>query len=150
MQAQTIGHEAEQPLRPVNVLVIDDDEVDVVTVRRAFERKRIANRIYVAKDGIEALDLLRTGEITRPILILLDINMPRMNGLEFLRELRKDHDHQSHVVFILTTSSNQSDIFDAYELNVAGYMLKTEVGDGFVDAIGLIESYWRIVEFPLN
>jgi len=150
MQAQTIGHEAEQQLKPVNVLVVDDDEVDVVTVRRAFERKRIANRIYVAKDGVDALDLLRTEQISRPILILLDINMPRMNGLEFLRELRKDHDHQSHVVFVLTTSSNQSDIFDAYELNVAGYMLKTEVGDGFVDAIGLIESYWRIVEFPMS
>lgn len=144
------GKDTGAALRAVNVLVIDDDEVDVVTVRRAFERKRIANRIYVAKDGIDALELLRSGEIQRPILILLDINMPRMNGLEFLRELRKDEEHHSHVVFVLTTSSDQSDIFDAYELNIAGYMLKTEVGDGFVDAIGLIESYWRIVEFPMN
>ncbi|MEL6871004.1 MAG: response regulator [Pseudomonadota bacterium] len=142
--------DTEQPLQPVNVLLVDDDEVDVVTVRRAFERKRIANRIYVAKDGIDALDLLRSGEIARPILILLDINMPRMNGLEFLREMRADPRHHNHVVFVLTTSSDQSDIFDAYELNIAGYMLKNEVGDGFVDAIGLIESYWRIVELPTS
>lgn len=142
--------DTEQSLQPVNVLLVDDDEVDVVTVRRAFERKRIANRIYVAKDGIDALDLLRSGEIARPILILLDINMPRMNGLEFLREMRADPRHHNHVVFVLTTSSDQSDIFDAYELNIAGYMLKNEVGDGFVDAIGLIESYWRIVELPTS
>ncbi|MEM9171859.1 MAG: response regulator [Pseudomonadota bacterium] len=136
--------------KPVNILLVEDDEVDIVTIRRAFERKRISNRVYIANDGIDALALLRSGQIDSPVFILLDINMPRMNGIEFLRELRADPKHKSHTVFILTTSSDQRDISEAYEMNVAGYMLKTDVGDSFIEAIGLIEHYWRLVELPVH
>ncbi|MFK7887105.1 MAG: response regulator [Gammaproteobacteria bacterium] len=135
--------------RVVKILLVEDDEIDVESVRRSFERNRIANTIYVAKDGVEGLEMLRgTGaqRLDRPLIILLDINMPRMNGLEFLREVRADKELRDLVVFVLTTSSNENDIFEAYNLNVAGYMLKTEVGNGFAEAIRLIDHYWRVVE----
>jgi CheY-like chemotaxis protein len=133
----------------VNILLVEDDEIDVESVRRSFRRNRIANKIHLARDGVEALEMLRVDgdkHITRPLIVLLDINMPRMNGLEFLNELRRDEALRDLVVFVLTTSSNEYDIYEAYNLNVAGYMLKTEVGDGFGDAIKLIDHYWRVVE----
>jgi len=133
----------------VNILLIEDDDIDVESVRRSFLRNRIANTIHVAHDGLEGLEKLRCGgeeRIERPLIVLLDINMPRMNGLEFLREIRADDELRDLVVFVLTTSSNEYDIFEAYNLNVAGYMLKTQVGDGFGDAIKLIDHYWRVVE----
>lgn len=137
-------------LNPVSVLLVEDDVIDRQFIHRAFDKLRIANEVFHASDGIEALDLLRSGQVPRPVLILLDINMPRMNGLEFLKALRQDREHAHHVVFVLTTSSDQKDIYEAYNLNIAGYMLKSGVGEGFVDAISLIEHYWRVVEMPVH
>jgi DNA-binding NarL/FixJ family response regulator len=80
--------------------------------------------------------------------ILLDLNMPVMNGLEFLGELREDPALRDATVFILTTSQAESDIAEGYRRNVAGYMIKSNVGDSFMEAVKLIESYWRVVELP--
>ena len=143
----------EATYREVTVLVVDDDDVDVEGIRRAFRKRRIGNRLKVAGDGLDALEQLRgsgnhTEPLPRPLLVLLDINMPRMNGLEFLREIRADDALRDLVVFVLTTSADQGDLYEAYNLNVAGYMLKSEVGESFRDAVDLIEHYWRIVEMP--
>lgn len=138
--------------RAVEVLLVEDDDVDVEAVRRAFERERIANPIHVAHDGAEALDCLRgtngRERIRSPFLILLDINMPRMNGLEFLGELRRDPQLASSVVFVLTTSDRDEDRLASYRKNIAGYILKSRVGEGFIRLVTMMECYWRIVELP--
>ena len=131
---------------PVNILLVEDDDIDLEVVTRAFRKRRIANNLFVARDGIEALDLLRSGKIASPVMILLDINLPRMDGLEFLKAIRTDPQHYHHTVFVLTTSANQVDLYKAYDLNVAGYMVKSDVGEGFVEAVQQIEAYWRFVE----
>ena len=137
--------------RTVTVLLVEDNVVDREGVRRAFARHRIANPIRDAGNGIEALEILRgtnTEPLARPYLILLDMNMPRMNGVEFLRHLRADEKLRDSVVFILTTSKSEEDKIAAYDLNVAGYIVKNDVGAGFMRLLELLDCYWRIVELP--
>jgi len=132
----------------VNVLVVEDDDVDVMAIHRAFDKRKLGNPIRVAHDGMVALDMLRASEIPRPYLILLDLNMPRMNGIEFLQALRSDPRHHDAVVFVLTTSPAEQDRKAAYASNVAGYIEKGEVGTGFVRLMDLLERYWELVELP--
>ncbi|HEX6997172.1 MAG TPA: response regulator [Gammaproteobacteria bacterium] len=130
----------------VTILLVEDDEVDVRALRREFDKLRIANPLVVARDGVEALEKLRA--IPRPYLVITDINMPRMNGIELLRNIRASDDLRDSIVFVLTTSNDEQDKIDAYNLNVAGYMLKSDMGASFTRAIGLIDNYWKVVEFP--
>jgi CheY-like chemotaxis protein len=137
---------------PVTIMVVDDDRVDTLAIRRSFKELHITNPVIAAKDGIEALERLR-GEngrekVNHPFLVLLDLNMPRMGGIEFLEELRRDPILQRTLVFVMTTSSAAEDRARAYAKNVAGYILKYRSGGDFQDAIGMLESYWRLIEFP--
>lgn len=136
----------------VSILLVEDDEIDVRAIKRAFRDLRIANPLFEARDGIEALDMLRgTGgqpALPRPFLILLDLNMPRMGGLEFLDEIRRDPELHRSVVFVMTTSAAEEDRIRAYNQNVAGYVLKHSAGTSFMDAVTMLEHYWRVVEFP--
>jgi CheY-like chemotaxis protein len=136
----------------VNLLLVDDDEVDVQGFKRAFAKSRIGNPITVARDGIEALEILRgengRAKLAKPHLILLDINMPRMNGLEFLEALRADEALKMAIVFIITTSKAEEDKARAYEQFVAGYIVKQDPANTFLQAVSLLEHYWKIVEFP--
>jgi CheY-like chemotaxis protein len=135
--------------RVLNILLVEDDQVDVMNVRRAFEKNRIANPLFVAGDGIEALEMLRAEEVplTRRI-ILLDLNMPRMTGIEFLRELRKDAKLMHTPVIVLTTSNDDRDKIEAYNLNVAGYLLKPVTFINFVELMAALNKYWTLVEMP--
>lgn len=135
------------------IMLVDDDQVDVMNVQRAFKKNNITNQLYVANNGIEALELLRGTEQTEkitpaPKIILLDINMPKMNGIEFLRELREDPALHSISVFIMTTSNDDRDKFDAYNLNVAGYILKPVSFEKFVNAVSVLNNYWKLCELP--
>lgn len=136
----------------VNLLLVEDDEVDVQGFKRAFAKSRIGNPITVARDGIEALEILRgengQAKLAKPHLILLDLNMPRMNGLEFLEAIRADEDLKASVVFMITTSKAEEDKARAYEKNVAGYIVKQDPANTFMKAVALLEHYWKIVEFP--
>lgn len=136
----------------VNLLLVDDDEVDVQGLKRAFTKSKIANPITVARDGIEALEILRgqngRAKLARPHLILLDINMPRMNGLEFLAAIRADEELKSAIVFMITTSKAEEDRARAYGHNVAGYIVKQDPANTFMHAVSMLEHYWRVVEFP--
>ena len=132
----------------VNILVVDDDEIDVKALLRAFKKLKIANPVTVAKDGIEGWEALQ--ELPRPYLIILDINMPRLNGIELLKKIRASEKHHDSVVFVLTTSTDDKDKFEAYNLNAAGYMLKSDMGKSFIRAIEMIEQYWKVVEFPVQ
>ena len=135
--------------RAINILLVDDDEVDVLNVRRAFARGRITNALWVAGDGIEALRMLRGGEVPAARrLILLDINMPRMNGIEFLRALRQDPALQAIPVVVLTTSNDDRDRVEAYRLNVAGYLLKPVTFVAFIELMWALDRYWTLVEMP--
>ena len=138
-------------MKPVKVLLVEDDVVDREAVRRAFKTNRIANEIVEAENGRDALDIMRGSAgapLQRPYVVLLDINMPVMDGFEFLDELRADAELSDIVVFVLSTSGDQGDMFESYKRNVAGYMIKTIVGESFLEAIRLIEAYWRVVEMP--
>ncbi len=132
--------------REVNILVVEDDEIDVKALLRAFKKLKIANPVTVAKDGIEGWEAIQA--LPRPYLLILDINMPRMNGIEFLEKIRASEKFHDSIVFILTTSTDDQDKFDAYNFNVAGYMLKSDMGASFIRAIELVERYWKVIEFP--
>ncbi len=132
--------------REVNILVVEDDEIDVMALLRAFKKLKIANPVTVAKDGIEGWEAIQN--LTRPYLLILDINMPRMNGIEFLEKIRASDKFHDSIVFILTTSTDDQDKFEAYNLNVAGYMLKSDMGASFIREIEMVERYWKVVEFP--
>jgi CheY-like chemotaxis protein len=137
------------PDKVLNILLVEDDQVDVMNVRRAFEKNHIANPLYVATNGLEALEMLRSNLV--PLerrIVLLDLNMPKMNGLEFLRELRADSVLQSIPVIVLTTSNDERDKIEAYNLNVAGYLLKPVTFLNFVDVMGTLNKYWTLVELP--
>lgn len=134
--------------KQVSLLIVDDDDIDVMGVRRALEKLKIANPSFRARDGIEALEMLRGEVVPAPFIVLLDLNMPRMNGIEFLRELRADKVLTTTVVFVLTTSKADEDMAMAYEKHIAGYMTKSAINRDFMAAIGLLEHYWRIVELP--
>jgi CheY-like chemotaxis protein len=130
----------------VSILVVEDDEIDVKALLKAFKKLRIANPVTIAKDGLEGWEALKT--MPRPFLVIMDINMPRMSGLELLRKMRGDKQFHDTIVFILTTSTDEKDKFEAYDLNVAGYMLKSDMGTSFIRAIEMVEKYWRVIEFP--
>src|SRR5687768_8604295 len=133
--------------RVLNILLVEDDEVDVMNVRRAFERNNVTNPLYVAGNGLEALAMLRDGTVPRERrLILLDLNMPKMNGIEFLQALRADPDLASTPVVVLTTSNDEQDKSDAYHLNVAGYMLKPVTFSSFCERMATFDKYWTLVE----
>jgi CheY-like chemotaxis protein len=135
--------------RLLNILLIEDDQVDVMNVQRAFSRSKIANPLQVAGNGVEALEKLRGGEVPlHRLLILLDLNMPCMNGIEFLRELRRDAELRHLPVVVLSTSDDERDRIEAYHLNVAGYIVKPVTFQNFCDAMGTLNKYWQLVEMP--
>jgi CheY-like chemotaxis protein len=136
----------------LNILLVEDDEVDVMAVRRAFKKGNIMNPLYVAGNGLEALTMLR-GELGQPPavplerrIILLDLNMPKMSGLEFLQELRADSTIRHIPVIMLTTSNEEQDRVQAYDLNVAGYILKPVTFSTFVELMITLNKYWALCE----
>lgn len=139
-------------IQSVTILLIEDDKVDAEAMDRALKKAKIINPLVRVTDGLEALDLLRgtndVDPLPRPYIILLDLNMPRMNGLEFLTEIRGDDHLKDSVVFVLTTSDADRDKVAAYEKQVAGYIVKSKAGEDFVKLISLLDHYWRIVEMP--
>lgn len=136
-----------------NILLVEDDKVDVMNVQRSFKKAKITNPLYVASNGIEALAILR-GEsepVTMPKtrrLILLDLNMPKMGGIEFLEALRKDPELRPTPVIVLTTSDQERDRVEAYNLNVAGYILKPVTFVNFAEVMAALNRYWTLCEIP--
>jgi CheY-like chemotaxis protein len=134
--------------KPLEILLVEDDAVDVMNVRRAFAKNKLTNTIHEAKNGLEALEILRRGTLPARHMVLLDLNMPKMNGIEFLRELRADPALKTTSVVVLTTSNEERDRVEAYELNVAGYLLKPVTFASFVDLMAVLNKYWTLVELP--
>lgn len=139
--------------KQTSILLIDDDEVDVMTVKRALKKNNITNPLYVATNGLEGLAMLRGHEMPKMLpglrrLILLDLNMPKMGGIEFLRELRIDPELKPIPVIVLTTSNEDKDKVEAYNLNVAGYIIKPVTFSKFVEAVATLNKYWSLSEMP--
>ena len=137
----------------LSILLVEDDEVDVMNVKRAFKKNNILNPLFVAGNGLEALSLLRGNKEEgieklryMPKVILLDLNMPKMGGLEFLKEIRNDAELKKMSVFVMTTSDEESDKVAAYNYNVAGYILKPLSFESFVQAVSVLNNYWKLCE----
>lgn len=136
------------PLNHLTILMVEDDDVDATGMERSFKKRRIANPIVRANDGLEAIELLQSGQVKSPYIVLLDLQMPRMNGIEFLTTVRDDDQLKSSVVFVLTTSQAEQDITDAYDKQIAGYFVKDNVGENFTDMLDMLEGYWKIAYLP--
>jgi len=138
----------------INILLVEDDEVDVMNVKRAFKKVNITNPIYIASNGLEALNILRGNHDKYPDfpqerrLILLDLNMPKMGGIEFLQQLRSDPQLRPTPVVVMTTSNQDQDRVEAYNLNVAGYILKPITFSSFVEMMVTLNKYWILCEMP--
>lgn len=140
------------PARPFNILLVDDSEADVDIFRRAMRKSDISHPVTIARDGIEALAILRGDEgrapLGRPRVVLLDLHMPRMNGHEFLDTIRNEATLTDLVVFVLSTSDAPGDVAKAYRQNVAGYIRKSIDGDVLGRALKMIDQFFRTVELP--
>ena len=136
---------------PINILLVEDNNVDIKAVERAFRAKKISNPIHVAHDGLEALDILRgtngKQQLHQPYIVLLDLNMPRMGGLEFLAAIRDESILKRSIVFVLTTSEDDRDKAAAYDKQVAGYLSKYDAGGEFLNVIQLLEQFQVSVHF---
>ena len=138
-------------VQPINILLVEDDDGDAKAVVRAFAKAKIANRIHRVVDGISALEFLRDAERVKtvsPLIVLVDINMPRMNGHEMVSRIREDSTLHQHVIFMLTTSKSSDDRATAYNNNVAGYIVKEKAGQDFLTLVNTLDAYWRLVELP--
>jgi CheY-like chemotaxis protein len=143
-----------QDSRKINVLLVEDDEVDIINVQRAFQKIESDHPLYVAKHGREALAMLRGSAEDLPTvprhrrLILLDWKMPRMDGRQFLKELRSDPQLRTTPVIVLTTSDAEEDRLRAFQFNVAGYLLKSSPHAKFAAMMDMIYQYWTLSEMP--
>ncbi|MFZ5354671.1 MAG: response regulator [Bacillota bacterium] len=130
------------------ILLVEDDMVDVMTVKRAIRDVSIPNVLAVAGNGEEALEYLKNSENEKPGLILLDLNMPRMNGIEFLSIIKQNEELKMIPVIVLTTSNQERDIVESFKLSVAGYMLKPVDYKEFINVMKNIDSYWSYSIMP--
>lgn len=131
------------------ILLIEDDSVDAMTVRRALKELRVTNPLEHVENGEEGLAHLQDAAHAPPCLILLDLNMPVMNGIEFLHAIKELPEFKRIPVIALTTSDEQEDKVESFELGVAGYMRKPVEYQQFVEIIRTIDAYWTISESPL-
>ncbi len=130
------------------ILLVEDDQVDAMTVKRAFKELKVANPLDHTLNGEEALEYLKKNGNEMPCVILLDLNMPKMNGIEFLKIVKADDKLKQIPVIVLTTSKDEQDIIDSYQFCVAGYVLKITDYKQFVEAISTIDQYWTLSELP--
>ncbi len=139
-------------MREYQILLVEDDSVDIMTIERAFRQANIANPIFKARDGLAALEHLRGSggkeQIDRPLLILLDLNMPLMNGLEFLETIKNDLELRDIPVVVLTSSQDEEDIAEAYDGQVAGYMTKPIEVERLIAKLTALGRYWTLCEMP--
>lgn len=128
------------------VLLVEDDRVDILTIKRAFAETKVDAPLDITHNGEEALEYLHNNP--RPSLIFLDLNMPRMNGMEFLRTIKNDNRLSMIPVVVLTTSNEKRDIEESFRLGAAGYMVKPIDFSEFVEMIKVVFSYWTLNVLP--
>lgn len=139
----------------ISILLVEDNETYIQYVEKSLIKDKVSNLLHIARDGLEALNMLHGKNgfekiVPTPKIVLLDINMPRMNGLEFLKNIRNDPELKSLLVFMLTSSDSDRDKTAAYNLNVAGYILKPTEYEPFLHMISTLNLYWNLLEFPAS
>jgi CheY-like chemotaxis protein len=132
------------------ILLVEDDTVDARTVKRALDDLGATTPLIHLTNGEEALRYLRNDQNERPCIILLDLNMPRMNGIEFLRAIKDEENLKTIPVIVLTTSHEGRDVLDTFDLSVAGYVVKPVDYKRFVDTIRTIDRYWSLSQLPVE
>lgn len=130
------------------IMIVDDDLVDAMTIKRAFKDINVTNQIDLVGNGEEALEFLRNNDNEKPCLIFLDLNMPKMNGIEFLKIVRQDEELNMIPVIVLTTSKDEHDKVDTFKLGISGYIVKPVDYLQFVEVIKTIKNYWTYSELP--
>lgn len=130
------------------ILLVEDDDVDAMGLERSMRKINFSNPLVRARDGVEALEILRSKRVNKPYIILLDLNMPKMGGLEMLDVLRQDESISDSIVFILTTSRNEEEISIAHKYNVAGYIVKSSLSQDFNKLLEFLGMYCLLMEFP--
>lgn len=130
------------------ILLVEDDNVDVMTLKRAFKDLGVTNEMVHSVNGENALAYLKDENNTEPSIIILDLNMPRMNGIELLETIKANKELRRIPVVVLTTSNNEKDVIESFELSVAGYMVKPADYQKFVEAVKVINQYWSLSELP--
>lgn len=134
------------PNKPI--LIVEDDDVDVMTMQRAFKEIHVPNPVVRQENGELAIEYLRDRRNAPPCIILLDLNMPVMNGIEFLEVVKRDHELRRIPVVVVTTSKEQEDKVNSFNFSVAGYMEKPVDYRRFVDVVRSIDVYWSLSELP--
>ena len=132
------------------ILLVEDDNVDVMTVKRALKDLKVSNQLVPISNGEEAIEYLKKENTTKPCFVLLDLNMPKMNGAEFLKTVKADKTLKKIPVVILTTSNSEQDVIESFELGAAGFMVKSVDYEKFVETIQAIERYWTLSKLPWN
>jgi CheY-like chemotaxis protein len=127
---------------------VEDDNVDAITVRRALKDLNVPNGIIHQLDGEDALKYLSSSDNKKPFFILLDLNMPRMNGLDFLKIIKNDDELKQIPVIVLTTSKDERDKMESFEFSVAGYIIKSTDYKKFVETLKTLNLYWTLSELP--
>ena len=130
------------------ILLIEDDRLDTITIKRAFKELNITNQLVHTLNGEEALEYLRNADNEKPCVILLDLNMPKMGGIEFLKIVKDDGELKKIPVIVLTTSKEKQDILGSFEHGAAGYVVKPADYKEFVNTINAINLYWTSSELP--
>lgn len=133
---------------PKPILLAEDDNIDAMTVKRAMKELNVKNELVRACDGEQAMKYLTDNSKEKPCLILLDLNMPKMNGLELLEIVKADDDLKTIPVIVLTTSGEQRDIVESFKFSVAGYMIKSVNYAEFKETMSVIDRYWTLSEMP--
>ena len=137
----------------IDVLLVEDDPGDVLLIREAFEDNKVHNRLHVVSDGVEAIDFLRkqgeNGQAPTPDLILLDLNLPRMDGREVLAEIKADEDLRQIPVVVLTTSKAEEDVLRSYKLHANAYVTKPVDFERFIEVVRQIDEFFvTVVKLP--
>lgn len=132
------------------ILLVEDDTVDVMTVKRALKDLQVMSELVSTGDGEEALEYLRNDGNAKPCVILLDLNMPKMNGAEFMKIVKADEALRRIPIIVLTTSNSEQDISNSFELGAAGYMVKSIDYKKFMEIIKTIDLYWTLSKLPSN
>jgi CheY-like chemotaxis protein len=149
-----ISQEQPLPVQNISILLVEDNEADIFAVQEIFsQRQELIKELAVARTGKQALSILRSESdiaLHKPYIILLDLNLPGMSGLDFLSQIRKDPALKSAIVFVLTGSREEHDRISSYEHNVAGYIIKTDITSCLFKVLELIEHYLKIIELPEN
>ncbi|WP_417449223.1 response regulator [Kordiimonas sp.] len=135
-------------MKDTAILLVEDDDVDAMSIERSFSAYGAANHLVRVRDGIEALELLEDGSVQPPFIVLADIQMPRMNGVELIAKIRQHPEASDTVIFVLTTSRARRDITESYRHHVAGYFCKEDAGRNFEKVVGIVQQYRELAMLP--